>query len=95
MTQSQTGQSESSQGQWVKMLSKGLMTIPNRFRQDLGLDKGDVAYMKKVGRRLIIEPREIADYEVYSKEEMSEMVKDDKLPVKLSKVAESLWPDLV
>lgn len=80
--------------EWVKILSKGLMTIPKSFREALGLKKGEVAKVKKIGRRLIIEPRDVADYEVYSDPELKSMLKEDRLPVKLSKVASSFWPDL-
>lgn len=80
--------------EWVKILSKGLVTIPKVFREELGLKKGEVAKVKKIGNRLVIEPRDIADYEVYSDSELKRMLKEDKLPVKLSKVASSFWPDL-
>lgn len=82
------------QEEWIKILSKGLVTIPKAFREELGLRKGEIAKVKKVGSRLVIEPRDIADYEVYSASELKEMLKEDKLPAKLSKVASSLWSDL-
>ena len=83
-----------SLGQWVKILSKGLVTIPKSFREELGMKKGEVARIKKVGKRLIIEPREVADYELYSDRELKEMLKDDKLPSKLASEAALFWPDL-
>lgn len=83
-----------SLGQWVKILSKGLVTIPKSFREELGMKKGEVARIKKVGQRLIIEPREVADYELYSNRELKEMLEDDKLPSKLASEAALFWPDL-
>lgn len=83
-----------SQGQWVKILAKGMVTIPKSFREELGIKKGEVARIKKIGRRLILEPREVADYEVYKDKELKQMFKDDRLPPKLAKKAISLWPDL-
>lgn len=80
--------------QWVKILTKGMITIPKPFREELGIKKGEVARIKKVGQRLIIEPREVADYEVYSDQELKEMLKEDQLPAKLASKAASLWPDL-
>jgi len=80
--------------EWVKILSKGMITIPKAFRDELGIKEGEIARIKKVGRRLIIEPREIADYEVYSDEELKTMLKEDTLPKKLASETVSLWPDL-
>ncbi len=80
--------------EWVKILSKGMITIPKAFRDGLGIKEGEIARIKKVGQRLIIEPREIVDYEVYSDEELKTMLKEDKLLPKLANEAESLWPDL-
>jgi len=79
---------------WVKILSKGMVTIPKSFRDELGMKEGEIAKVKKVGLRLIIEPREVADYEIYSNQELKSMLKEDKLTTKMAKVASSLWPDL-
>ena len=80
--------------QWVKILTKGMITIPKSFREELELKEGEVARIKKIGRRLVIEPREVADYEVYGDKELKEMLKEDELPADLAKKAASLWPDL-
>ena len=80
--------------EWIKILSKGMITIPKAFRDELGIKEGEIARIKKVGRRLIIEPREIADYEVYSDEELKAMLEEDNLSKKLASEAVSLWPDL-
>lgn len=81
-------------GQWVRILTKGLVTIPKSFREELGIQEGEVARIKRVGRRLIIEPREVADYELYSDRQLKEMLKEDKLPTELAREAASFWPDL-
>lgn len=80
--------------EWVKILAKGMITIPKSFREELGIREGEVARIKKIGRRLVIEPRELIDYEVYSDKELREMIKEDKLPSQLAKEAIALWPDL-
>lgn len=82
------------QEEWVKILAKGMVTIPKSFREELGIREGEVARIKKVGKRLVIEPRELADYEVYSDKELSDMLKEDKLPKNLADKAASFWPDL-
>jgi len=80
--------------EWVRILAKGMITIPKGFRDELGMKEGEIAKIRKVGKRLIIEPREIADYEVYSDKELSKMLAEDKLPSKLAKSTEKIWSDL-
>ena len=40
--------------EWIRILSKGMITIPKAFRDGLGIKEGEIARIKKVGRRLII-----------------------------------------
>lgn len=82
------------QQEWVKVLNKGLITLPKNFRETVGIREGDVARIRKVGRRLVIEPRDLADYEVYGQKEFKQMLQDDKLPVSLAKKALKIWPEL-
>lgn len=82
------------QNEWVKILSKGLITIPKSFREELELKEGEIARIKKVGQRLVIEPREVTEYEVYDNKELERMLKEDKLPINLAQKAAELWPDL-
>lgn len=42
------------------------MTLPKSFRDELGIKEGEIARIKKVGQRLVLETREVADYETYS-----------------------------
>lgn len=80
--------------EWVNILAKGMITIPKPFRQELGIREGEVVRIKKVGRRLVIEPRDLTDYETYGNQEFKKMLKEDKLPKKLALKAASLWSDL-
>lgn len=80
--------------EWVNILAKGMITIPKSFREELGIKEGEVARIKKIGRRLIIEPRELVDFEVYGEREFKKMLKEDKLPPQLASEALSFWPDL-
>lgn len=90
----QTQLRQNSQNEWVKILTKGLITIPKSFRENLGLKEGEVARIKRVGQRLVIEPREATEYEVYGDKELEKMLEEDKLPADLAKKAAELWPDL-
>lgn len=83
-----------SEGEWVKVLAKGLITIPKAFREQLNIKEGEVARIRKIGRRLVIESRETADYEVYSNDEFKMMLKDDELPKEINKKVGDIWPDL-
>lgn len=83
-----------TQPEWVKILTKGMITIPKSLREEVGIREGEVARIKRVGKCLVIEPREIADYELYSDAEIKDMLKEDKLPKSLSEEAAKLWPDL-
>jgi len=82
------------QTEWVKVLNKGLVTLPKNFRDTVGIREGDVAKVRMVGRRLVIEPRDLADYEVYSQKEFKQMLQDDKLPKLLAKKTAKIWPEL-
>jgi AbrB family looped-hinge helix DNA binding protein len=53
----QTQNQMQPQETWIKVLSKGVITIPKEFRERLGLEEGDVAKAKVVGDKLIIQSR--------------------------------------
>ena len=82
------------QSEWVKILTKGLVTLPKNFRDSVGIREGDVARIRKIGRRLVIEPRDLVDYEVYPDKDLKAMLREDKLPLKLKKKAAKIWPEL-
>lgn len=84
----------SSTVQWSKILTKGLITIPKSWRDDLGLKEGQLAKVKKVGRSIVIEPADQPDYELYSDAEIQTMIFADKLPPKLASKARSYWKDI-
>ena len=72
--------------EWLKVLGKGMITIPKRWREDLGLEKGEVVRAQKVGTRVIIEARSLdAPYRIYTDSEIENFLKEDKLPQSLSK----------
>lgn len=58
----------------AKLQPKGLLTIPKKFREDLGLEENKVVRLKKDRGRLIVEPVKTLDYPVrtYSQKELDE-----------------------
>ena len=72
--------------EWLKVLGKGMVTIPKQWRQELGIEEGDIIKAKKEGKRLVIEPQQenFAPYRVYSDEEIDAFVKEDKLSSSLA-----------
>lgn len=78
---------------WVKILPKGLITIPKKIRKKIGLKEGDVVKARLSGKTIIIEPRETS-YRLFSNEEIKRWIKEDKLPLKLAKKAKEFWADI-
>ena len=72
--------------EWIRVLGKGMITIPKSWRDELGITEGDIVKAKKEGKRLIIEPQQsqLAPYRVYRDEEIDEFLKEDRLPAKLA-----------
>lgn len=69
--------------QWVKILGKGMITIPKVWREDLALSEGDIVRAQKVGSAIVIEPIETpAPYRIYSRSELNQFLADDRLPEK-------------
>jgi len=79
---------------WAKLLSKGLLTIPKPMRKKLNLQEGEVVKIRMIGKRLVIEPRELADYKIISDEELKVMIEMDTLPSQLAKATENYWSRL-
>lgn len=79
---------------WVKILTKGLITLPKSFRDELNLQDGQLVKLKKIGRSIIIEPKDEVDYELYSDAELATMLSLDKLPPKLASKAARFWKDI-
>ncbi len=64
----------------VKILPKGLMTIPKKFRRELGFEENGLARVKKERGRLIIEPIFTLPYRVrsYNDQEINEFIDLDR-----------------
>lgn len=79
---------------WIKILPKGLITIPKKIREKLSIKEGDVVQINISENSIVIKPRESAEYRLFSNKEIKQWVKDDKLPVELAKKAQAIWSDI-
>lgn len=67
------------QEQWIKILDKGMLTLPKKWREDLNLSKGKLVKARKKGKTVILEPQENeAPYRLYTDTEIEEFLKEDK-----------------
>lgn len=73
------------QQEWLKVLGKGMVTLPKKWRDDLGLTEGDVIKAKKEGSKVVIEGNRSknAPYKIYSDAEIDEFLSNDKIPIYL------------
>ncbi len=81
-----------NQEEWLKVLGKGMVTIPKKWRKEMGIENGDIIKAKKEGNKVVIEAvlpqaKINAPYRVYGASEIDEFLKEDKLPEKLAKQA--------
>jgi AbrB family looped-hinge helix DNA binding protein len=76
---------------WLKVLGKGMITIPKEWRNEMGIGKGDVVKARKEGNRVVIEPqpqtKPTAPYRVYTDTEIDEFLAEDRLPKDLARRA--------
>ncbi len=82
-----------TQNQWLKVLGKGMITLPKKWREDLGIETGDIVKAKKEGHKLVIETQQSdnAPYRIYTDAEIDEFVKADQIPRSLlNKIKKSL-----
>lgn len=87
-------QSPTQDEAWIKILPKGLITLPKRMREKLDIKAGDIAKVKVSGNSIIIKPRELAEYRLFTDKEIKQWVRDDQLPAKLAKKARAIWSDI-
>lgn len=66
--------------EWLKVLGKGMLTIPKQWRDELGIQTGEMVQAEKTPEGILIRPiKKIAPYRVYSRAELIQFVKDDQL----------------
>lgn len=77
------------QEEWVRILGKGMVTIPKSWRDELGLMPGKVVRAQMIGRKVILESeQEEAPYRIYTDEEIKAFVNRDKLPKPFAKAVD-------
>lgn len=71
---------------WLKVLGKGMVTLPKKWREDLGVATGDVIKAKKEGNKVVIEAlqTERVPYRIYTDAEIDQFLKEDRLPKRLA-----------
>ena len=72
--------------EWLKILGKGMVTLPKPWREEFGFQPGDVVRAQKSGSKIIIESgkTQSVPYRLYTKKELEQFLKDDQLPKKLA-----------
>ena len=74
----------------LRVLTKGMITIPKTWRDDLDIKPGDRIKAFKKDYQIIIEPLQPAvPYRVYSQKELKQFLKEDKISPKLKKQIKS------
>lgn len=74
-----------TQTKFVKVLDKGLVTLPKAWCVALNLNKGTILQAKKVNRSIVIEPvvtspaKAKVPYRIYSAAELNQFLKADQL----------------
>lgn len=78
-----------SQEEYLRILGKGMVTIPKEWRDELGLEEGGLVKAQRVGSKMIIEAQlKSVPYRIFSKEEIETWLEEDRLPVSLAKKVE-------
>lgn len=68
------------QEEWLKILGKGMVTIPSVWRKELNLKPGKLIRARKFGKRVVLETQEEnAPYRIYTDREIKEFLKEDRL----------------
>lgn len=75
------------QDEIIKLQSRGILTIPKKFRKALGLEENSLVRVKKDQWRLVVEPVRTLPYPVrrYTDEDLKEFFKLDAKETKTIK----------
>jgi AbrB family looped-hinge helix DNA binding protein len=81
-----------NQEEWLKVLGKGMITLPKKWRDEMGIENGDIVKAKKEGRKVVIETQSqikpTAPYRVFSAGEITEFLAEDRLSDELASKVE-------
>ncbi len=82
--------------EWVKILNKGVITLPKKLRDQAGIQPGDVARARVSGKSIIIESRDaVDDVRIFTEEDFARWDREDKLPPELAEKYKDLLEDVV
>lgn len=71
-----------SQEEYLRILGKGMVTIPKAWRDELGLEESSIIKAKKIGDRIIIESEsKFVPTRTFRSQEIKEWLEADKLSV--------------
>ncbi len=71
---------QNRQEEWLRVLDKGLITIPKTWREEMGLKPGMVVRAQKSNGNFIIMPQiKFAPLRTFTDEEIDQWVKDDQI----------------
>lgn len=77
---------QNPQEEWLRMLDKGMLTLPKNWRDELGLWPGELIKAQKKGQSIVLQPKETnVPYRLYSDQEIAQFIKEDSLPKTLTK----------
>jgi AbrB family looped-hinge helix DNA binding protein len=81
MNQPNLNSSTQAREEWLKVLAKGMVTLPKDWRDELGIKEGKMIKARKVAGRILIESLERTNvpYRIYSQNELKQFLKDDRL----------------
>ena len=70
-----------NQEEWLKILGKGMVTIPKKWRDDIGINEGDIIKATRQGKNVVLSSLKAraVPYRVYTDEEIKAFIKDDQL----------------
>lgn len=70
-----------SQEEWLRVLGKGMVTIPKKWRDDLGITEGDIIKATKQGKNVVLTSPKTRSvpYRIYTDDEIKTFLKDDRL----------------
>ena len=75
------------QEEWLEVLAQGMVVLPKKWRDELGIEPGDNIKAKKQGNRVVIEVQKdkLAPYRIYTDKEIDKFLQEDKLPAKFAR----------
>ncbi len=72
--------------EWLRVLGKGMVTLPKTWREELGITPGNFIKAKRVDNTVVLTPsQQEAPYRVYSDEEIDRFLVEDQLSSGLKK----------